>query len=243
MWFILGLLAAAALALLVRKLRQGAATKRAAHPWQVPPVVDLSGATAVELPYRISDRSLTKAEFAFYSVLKLAVTEQVAICPKVNLGDIFYVPSGPERQTHRNRIDRKHVDFLLCDLVTMRPIAGVELNDSSHQRDDRVERDLLVEDVYRAAGLPLVRFPVRPAYSKEELTRRLAPVFAAARATTVAVTAAATFAPRQSVVSAPSCPKCSVELELKVSKKGAKAGSRFYGCPNYPRCHYIVPID
>ena len=36
--------------------------------------------------------------------------------------------------------------------------------------------------------------------------------------------------------SAPTCPKCGIAMVLRTAKKGPKAGSRFWGCPNYPRC-------
>ena len=51
------------------------------------------------------------------------------VCPKVNLADIFFVARPNENQSYRNKIDRKHVDFLLLDPTTMKPVMGVELDD------------------------------------------------------------------------------------------------------------------
>lgn len=34
------------------------------------------------------------------------------------------------------------------------------------------------------------------------------------------------------------CPKCGGELVLRTAKKGANAGTQFYGCSNYPNCKY-----
>lgn len=34
------------------------------------------------------------------------------------------------------------------------------------------------------------------------------------------------------------CPRCGGGLTLKEAKKGPKAGSKFYGCGNYPRCRF-----
>ncbi len=34
------------------------------------------------------------------------------------------------------------------------------------------------------------------------------------------------------------CPKCGGHLVLRTAKKGANAGSQFYGCSNYPNCKY-----
>ena len=34
------------------------------------------------------------------------------------------------------------------------------------------------------------------------------------------------------------CPVCGGQLVLRTSKKGQYAGNQFYGCSNYPKCHY-----
>lgn len=38
------------------------------------------------------------------------------------------------------------------------------------------------------------------------------------------------------------CPRCGGKLVLKVAKRGNYAGSKFYGCANYPGCKYIENI-
>ncbi|HMN75268.1 MAG TPA: NERD domain-containing protein [Burkholderiaceae bacterium] len=37
------------------------------------------------------------------------------------------------------------------------------------------------------------------------------------------------------------CPKCASALVLRTAKKGAAAGSRFYGCSAYPKCRHTAP--
>lgn len=39
------------------------------------------------------------------------------------------------------------------------------------------------------------------------------------------------------------CPRCSSKLVLRTAKKGENAGKQFYGCSNYPKCRYIMPVD
>ena len=68
-------------------------------------------------PYFLRDDFLSFSELNFYLVLKSAVSDWAVICPKVSLGDLFYAKSS-DLSAHRtltNKIDRKHVDFLLCD--------------------------------------------------------------------------------------------------------------------------------
>jgi hypothetical protein len=51
----------------------------------------------------------------------------------------------------------------------MKPRCGVELDDSSHARPDRQERDVFVDEVFEVAGLPLLRVPAKSAYSPAAL--------------------------------------------------------------------------
>ena len=74
-----------------------------------------------DFPYHLRYDFLTPAELTFYRVLQTAFSDWALICPKVNLGDLFYASTGDYGQNtaYRIKIDRKHVDFLLCDPETI----------------------------------------------------------------------------------------------------------------------------
>jgi len=36
------------------------------------------------------------------------------------------------------------------------------------------------------------------------------------------------------------CPKCGIELVLRVAKKGLNLGQEFWGCKSFPKCRYSV---
>jgi HJR/Mrr/RecB family endonuclease len=38
------------------------------------------------------------------------------------------------------------------------------------------------------------------------------------------------------------CPKCEHEMILRTARKGSNAGSQFWGCSTYPRCHFKMPV-
>ena len=42
---------------------------------------------------------------------------------------------------------------------------------------------------------------------------------------------------------APACPQCGRPMVLRMSHKGARAGSRFWGCPAYPNCKGTRPAE
>lgn len=191
-----------------------------------------------KLPYRIRDDFLSAAELSLYGVLRLAVGDRWAICPKVRLADIFFAV-GEQAQAWNNRTLSKHVDFLLCDARTMRPVLAVELDDRSHTRPHRQQRDEFEDRLFRSAGLPLVRMTPRANYSVDEVAAALRNAIAPTSPPVARPTAAAQAAPattRPGTV--PICPKCGVPMVLRQSKKD---GNRFYGCPNFPRCRHTAP--
>src|SRR6266498_1995983 len=100
-----------------------------------------------ELPYRLRDDFLSPAEFSFYKVFSSIYGAQLTVQSKVRLADVFFIARRNENHAFFNRIAQKHLDFLICDSVTMKPVLGIELDDASHQRDDRQERDRFLEEV------------------------------------------------------------------------------------------------
>ena len=136
-----------------------------------------------------------------------------------------------------SKIYRKHVDFLLCDPKTVKPLLGIELDDKSHKRSDRQVRDELVDNVFSAANLPLARIPVKHSYSTSELDSLLRQH----------ITSNMDNTPNQAVnieneSTPPRCPKCGIKMVLRKAKTGSNQGEQFWGCPNFPRCRGILKI-
>ena len=122
------------------------------------------------LPYRARGRLVTKAELRFYKSLQKAVQDDWSIFAMVRMADLLRVIDGVKnRRIWINKILAKHVDFVLCDSASLEPILCIELDDSSHQRKDRVERDIFVDEAFESAGLPLLRIPVRSNYKSREI--------------------------------------------------------------------------
>ncbi len=122
------------------------------------------------LPYEKRRSLLTAAERSFYGVLCQAVDHQYAIFAKVRLGDLLEIPWGTSKfRLHLSRINRKHVDFVLCEATSFTPLLVIELDDSSHDREDRQERDAFVDAALQAAGLPILHISAEHAYAPAEL--------------------------------------------------------------------------
>ena len=127
--------------------------------------------------YELRKSVFTPAERSFAGVLDGAVPEGVTWLGKVRLGDIFVTRKSltrSESATARNRIDRKHVDFPLVRNSDLAPVAGVELDDSSHEGADRKQRDAFVDDLFRSCELPILHVPAQAAYNQTELRAKIA---------------------------------------------------------------------
>ncbi|MCP4142617.1 MAG: DUF2726 domain-containing protein [Chloroflexi bacterium] len=184
------------------------------------------------LPYRIRDDFLSPAELSFYKVLASIVGTRLVIQSKVRLADIFFVSRPNENRAYFGKISQKHLDFLVCDPKTMKPLFGIELDDSSHKRSDRQKRDVFVNNVFRAANLPLLRFPVQRSYTRDEIVSKIAPLFKKDKSNVEKNTQNEI----ETLSSAPICPKCNIPMVLRTVKKGKHLGKRFYGCQNFPQC-------
>lgn len=115
---------------------------------------------------------LTAAELSFFRVLETATDGRFHVSIKVRMGDVLTTERGlsrSDRATAWNRIKAKHLDFVLCDPHTMDVVAAIELDDRSHEREDREDRDDFVDRACEAAGLRLIRVPARAGYSVNEL--------------------------------------------------------------------------
>ncbi|MEA5077694.1 MAG: DUF2726 domain-containing protein [Anaerolineaceae bacterium] len=200
---------------------------------------------AMELHYRVRDNFLSPAERSFYGVVQNMIGSRLVVLTKVNLNDIFYVSRPNENQGDRARIAQKHVDFLVCTPAEMKPIFGIELDDSSHQAPDRRLRDEFVDQVFNTAGLPLLHFIAKHAYTKLEIAEKITPYvrpFFLNPAQNTSVQAAQTnpipptAQPVQVITTPPQCPKCGIPMVLRVANQGEHKGEQFWGCANYPKC-------
>tara|TARA_R110000772_G_scaffold175564_4_gene287309 strand:- start:27 stop:362 length:336 start_codon:yes stop_codon:yes gene_type:complete len=103
-------------------------------------------------------------------VLKIAISEQYDIFAKVRLADLVSVNKGVSREVWGksfNKIKAKHIDFILCEKSTSKILCAIELDDQSHSKIKRQERDEFVTKVLSIVALPFVRFDVTRTYQSD----------------------------------------------------------------------------
>jgi hypothetical protein len=130
--------------------------------------------TKREYKYTRKQFFMTRAESSFYKVLVQAVGNDYVIFAQVHLSTIVdeKVPDQDWRAA-RSRIDRKSIDFVLCDKEYLKPTLAIELDDSTHERLDRKERDGFVESVLEMAKLPILRIQYSENLNVVQLAERI----------------------------------------------------------------------
>jgi hypothetical protein len=153
-----------------------------------------------------------------------------------------------EHLSYFNRIVPRHVDFLLCKPGSMKPILGIELDDSSHAHPRRQQRDAFVNEVFKAARLPLLRVAARREYHTRDLAAQIERCLAGSEAggsspDAVKLPQPAHTQASEPAAAVPTCPKCGMPMVVRTARRGKNRGQQFYGCPNYPKCRQMLPLE
>src|SRR5205085_2182044 len=122
-------------------------------------IQQVAGRPDGRLPYVSREVLLSQGELAFFRVLRRSVPPDLLIAPKVRLADLIKCPASARKDGFPGRISQKHVDFVLFDAATAAITLVIELDDRSHQRPDRRDRDAFVDRALAAAGIPILHVP------------------------------------------------------------------------------------
>jgi len=110
-----------------------------------------------------NDTLLTVREQRFFlGLLNSIDRERWLLCPQVRVADITtlapHIKSGTKIWWQLFRmVSQWHCDIVVVDASTFSIMAVIELDDASHLKKSRIRRDILLEEVLRQAGIPLLR--------------------------------------------------------------------------------------
>ena len=121
------------------------------------------------LPYFSREKLLTDGELAFYTVLRQTLPSHMAISLKVRLADVLDCSSAARQQGYFAKVSQKHLDFVLYDITTTQILAAIELDDKTHQRRDRQNRDQFLNEAMATAGVKLLRIPAAAKYDARSI--------------------------------------------------------------------------
>lgn len=110
------------------------------------------------LPYK-KKLLLTKNEWAFYKGLKPVADELgYSVLAKIRLADLIEVDvkDNKDFMKYFNKINKKHVDFVLAKPENLQIELLIELDDNSHNAAQK-QRDEFIEALYKQTGYKLLR--------------------------------------------------------------------------------------
>ncbi|HGS6951077.1 DUF2726 domain-containing protein [Klebsiella pneumoniae] len=103
-----------------------------------------------------------REQYFFRALLRHTSRKRWLLCPQVRVADIATLSPNirPRSRTWWQLFrmaSQWHCDVVIVDIHTFAIIGAVELDDASHQKKHRIRRDILLEEVLRQAGIPLLR--------------------------------------------------------------------------------------
>ena len=118
----------------------------------------------------------TLNEMKFYSVLlEIAKELDYIVFSQVSLYNIISLKENLDYSTHTkyfNKIASKSIDFVLVDKKCRIKLC-IELDDYTHKKKNRVERDIFINELFKELEIDLLRYPVYNVYYKETLKRKI----------------------------------------------------------------------
>lgn len=127
------------------------------------------------MPYSRKNVLFTPAEQRFLATLDACCPSGMRVFGKVRIADVLAVTATRKKTFwhYFKQISSKHLDYVIVDRASSRILCAIELDDSSHNQAHRTKRDEFVDAACEAAGLPLIRVPVRRSYDRNALAREL----------------------------------------------------------------------
>ncbi|CAG0965075.1 hypothetical protein RHDC4_00929 [Rhodocyclaceae bacterium] len=126
---------------------------------------------AGNLPKFFPRTLLTQPEQILYLRLVEALPDFVVLA-QVQLCRLFTIERGPLWQTWFNKTSRKSLDFVICS-KGFQVIAAIELDDSSHNNEERKGKDADKDAALEAAGIRLIRWTVKNLPDRFEIARQV----------------------------------------------------------------------
>ena len=119
----------------------------------------------------------TLNELKFYNVLlEIAKELDLILFAQVSLYSILDVKENLNKSTETsyfNKIKAKSIDFVLVDKNNCRIKLCIELDDNTHKKYKRQERDNFINELFEELEIPLLRYQTYNIYYKEPLKTKI----------------------------------------------------------------------
>lgn len=119
--------------------------------------------------YSKKEYLLTKSELKFYKLLKSIVDKNnLNLFCQVSLYEL--VKSNKYKDF--NKIKAKTIDYVITDTNCKIKLC-IELDDPTHIKQDRIERDKFIDELFKQLNINLVRIPVQNWYDMQQVEEKI----------------------------------------------------------------------
>lgn len=118
--------------------------------------------------YSVKPRYLSPIEDDYFKTLQSIIGKNYLIFPQVPLSQIIEKHSSNNLKSELFRV----IDFCVFDL-NYTPLLCIEINDTTHLKKERAERDSKVYDILKSAKLPLITLWTYEGINSEAIKKTL----------------------------------------------------------------------
>lgn len=119
--------------------------------------------------YERKEYLMTKNELKFYKQLKKITDKlELTIFAQVSLYQVIRNKNFKDF----NKIKSKSIDFVITENNGKIKMC-IELDDKSHNKNNRIERDNFINEIFNQANIKLLRIPVQDFYNLENLELKI----------------------------------------------------------------------
>ena len=128
--------------------------------------------------YYLKKSIVTPVEKWMFAIIKDELTEEYIVAPKVGIKDFVGVKNGNNYMKYFGHIAQRHIDFLVCKRDTLAPAFGIEIDDTSHEQQQRKTRDQENDQIYHAIGIKVLHIPtkIKENELRERVRKEITPV-------------------------------------------------------------------
>lgn len=132
------------------------------------------GSIGVKYLYKKKDFLMSRAEHELFDILVDLIDGKYYIFPQVHLNAMLdHKIVGQNWNAAFRHIDEKSVDFVLCDKKYIKPLLVIELDDKTHELENRKSRDAEVERILNDTQIPLLRLQNKGFFDKQLVATQL----------------------------------------------------------------------
>lgn len=124
--------------------------------------------------YKKKNFFMTRSEHEFFDILLSLVGNEFHIFAQVHLSTLLdHKVRGQNWLGAFSHINQQSVDFVLCDKAYVSPKLVIELDDPSHEKQERILKDDEKDRIFINANLPILRIKNFRDIDSNDLLRRI----------------------------------------------------------------------